>query len=211
MKTYRDLYLHLNGDDIDEFIEKLTGQCQPPWRRDRAREDDPSWLDETLFCFERSKNAGSPSAALFLFRKEDDTWYVSNIVPTETRELTYDQYNAILEEFLRAIVQPVIEGTAIVAEMTNDEISVGTVAGEKVEEALVRFSTLANKSTGSSHPSDRKRWFEFLVLANEANSDLNADLVVRALIEMGWSEEQAQHLGSQFEEANELLSYYREW
>jgi hypothetical protein len=210
MKAFRDLYVHLNGADIEDFVEKLARQCPSPWKRRLDKEKDIESLIGKGFCFERGKKTKSPSAALFLFPKNDDIWHVSNIVPIDVRELSYDQYNEVLEEFLESIVEPVIAGTNIRTEMTSNEITVGSVAGKSVEEALVRFSNLANKSTGSSHPKDRQRWFEFLLLANEAPSKLNADLVIRALIELGWSEDRAYELGSQFEFADDLLSYFRE-
>ncbi len=208
MKTFRDLYLHLNGVDMSDLANKLTNQCQPPWSRNKDKEDHLGILEGPPLCFERNL---SPSAALFLYQQDKDTWYVSNIVPTSTSELSYDEYNKVLEDFLNSIVEPVINNTTVKAEMTRDEITIGSVAGEEVEKALASFSLLANKSTGSSHPSDRKRWFNFLVLANKSASDLGADLVYRALMEQGWSDEQANKLAGQFENANDLLTYYQEW
>ena len=105
---------------------------------------------------------------------------------------------------------PAIEGSSITADLTSNKISVGSVAGDEVEKALVRFSNLANKSTGSSHPLDRKRWLEFLILAHEAGSDLHADLIIRSLVELGWSEGKAIELGIEFEFAEDLLSYIQE-
>ena len=135
---------------------------------------------------------------------------MSNIVPTEASELTYDQYNLALENFYENIVLPAIEGSAITADLTSNQISVGSVAGEDVEKALMRFSNLANKSTGSSHPLDRNRWFEFLILAHESESNLYADLIIRSLVELGWSDEKAIQLGIEFEFAKDLLSYMQE-
>lgn len=210
MKTFRDLYLYLNGADIDDLAEKLTQQCQPPWWRSPDKEADLGLSGGKPFCFERKDKADSPSAALFLFPKYNDVWYISNIVPINISELSHDQYNEVLEDFLKSIVQPVIERTKITVEITSSEITVGGVAGKEVEDALIRFSNLANKSTGSSHPLDRRRWFEFLILANDATTELHTDLVIRELIELGWSEERAYELGLQFEFANDLLTYFRE-
>lgn len=210
MKTFRDLYLRLNGVSIEEVTEKLTLHCHPPWLRCYDNEDGLELSGKKPYCFEREETAGAPSAALFLFEKDDDVWYVSNIVPASVSELSYDEYNEILEDFLESLVKPSIEGTVAEAEITSNEVSVRSVAGREVEAALVRFSKLANKSAGSSHPLDRQRWFEFLVLANQAHSNLNADLIIRALIELGWSEERAYELGLQFEFANDLLSYFQE-
>lgn len=210
MKTFRDLYIQLNTVDIERFKDMLSQQCQHPWQRSTDKEGDLGLSGSKPLCFERNGADAEPSAALFLFPEDADIWYVSNIVPTDTGELSYDQYNDILESFFSDIVLPAIANTEVSAKMTDNVMSIESVAGKKVEEAFVRFSNLANKSTGSSHPSDRERWFEFLVLANEANTELHADLVIRALEELGWSEDGAYKLGSQFEFADGILSYLQE-
>lgn len=209
MKTFCDLYLHLNGNDIDEVVQKFAHQCQPPWQRRSDKEKELASLGEKYFCFERGEKPGSPSAALFLCSKDDGTWRVANIVPVSVGQLSYKQYNEMLEDFLESIINPAIKDTTVEAEMTSHEITIGSVAGEEVEKALDRFSIVANKSTGSAHPSDRRLWFEFLSLANESTTELRTNLAIRALIERGWSEERAYELGLEFEFADELLSYVR--
>lgn len=48
-------------------------------------------------CFEAVKNDTIMPVAFFLFpHSEAETWWVSNIVPTEQNELTHDQYNDAL-------------------------------------------------------------------------------------------------------------------
>ncbi len=210
MKTFRDLYIHLNGVDIDTLSRELENLSKAPWIRRKDKEEELGGIEGRPICFEAKKGGAVSPSALFIFQKENETLWVSNIVPTEESELTYDQYNFALEHFYENIVLPAIEGTSITAELTSDQISIGSVAGEEVEKAIVRFSNLANKSTGSSHPLDRKRWLEFLVLAHEARSDLHSDIIIRTLVELGWSEEKAIELGIQFEFAEDLLSYIEE-
>jgi len=71
-------------------------------------------------------------------------------------------------------------------ELTSDVITVGSVADVGVENVLKCFSTLANKSTGASHPLDQKCWFEFLTLAHHAHNKLDIDLVISTLKELVW-------------------------
>lgn len=210
MKTFRDLYIHLNGIDIETFSNELERQSKEPWIRRKEEEEELKGVGGTPICFEASKGSPVAPATLFIFPTEGETLWVSNIVPTEGSELTYDQYNFALENFYENIVRPAIADSPITAELTSDKISIGSVAGDEVEKAFVRFSNLANKSTGSSHPLDRKRWLEFLILAHETGSDLHIDLVIRSLVELGWSEEKAFELGIQFEFAEELLTYMQE-
>ena len=76
-------------------------------------------------------------------------------------------------------------------------------------DALRRFSSLANKATGSSHPSDRERWFAFLIAAHCDRGSLNAGRLERWLIESErWPIESAQGLAVEYELALDLLEEY---
>ena len=210
MKTFRDLYIQLNDVHIETFTQKLESQTNSIWVRRKDKEEIASG-EEHFMCFEAVKNDTIMPVALFLFPHSDaETWWVSNIVPTEQNELTHDQYNDALISFNEQIIQPAIIDTPITAQLTSDVITVASVAGIEVEDALKRFSKLANKSTGTSHPSDQKRWFEFLILAHHAPHKLEVNLVIYTLRELGWSEERAIELGLQFEFAESLLSYVQE-
>ncbi len=210
MKTFRNLYIHLNGIDINALSRELENQSQAAWTRRKDKEEELGDKKGRPICFEAQKGGPVPPSTLYIFQKDYETLWVSNIVPTEASELTHDQYNTALENFYENIVLPAIQKTSITAELTSDQVSIGSVAGEKAEEAFLLFSELANKSTGSSYPSDRKRWLEFLVLAHEARSNLDSGIIIRTLVELGWSEEQAVELGIQFEFAEDLLSYIEE-
>lgn len=207
MKTFRDLFIHLEGHSVEELVSLLTDRCHPPWTRETSKEEDLPGLSPKMFCFERSADEQLPGAALFITNKEADVWYVPNIVPTETGELGYDTYNKILLEFKNSVLHPAVENTGIKVNVTEDHVFIKDVAGHDVEAALIQFSNLANKSTGSSHPRDRERWFRFLVLANNKEADLSGELVIRTLVELGWSEERAYDLGIEFEFSQELLDF----
>ena len=208
MKTFRDLYIRLNGINSNDFLEKLENELKAPWVRRRDKEKEfHNVTSDSAICFEAQEGSNVSPSALFIFQKDNDTLWVSNIVPTGNGGLTYDQYNFALENFYENIVTPAIEDISTTAELTSDQISVGKIAGEEVEKALMLFSDSANKSTGSSHPADNRRWLEFLVLAQEAKPDLDPDIIIRTLTERGWSEDMAFKLGIQFEFAQDLLSY----
>ena len=164
MKTFRDLYIHLNGVDLDTFLNKLELHSKEPWTRRKDKEEELEVTGDKPICFVATKGHCVEPSALFIFQKKFGTWWVSNIVPSEKNELSFDQYNQALENFYRNILMPAIEGTEINANLTSNEISVGSVAGAEIEKALTSFSNLANKSTGSSHPRDKDRWFKFLIL-----------------------------------------------
>lgn len=208
MKKFQDLYLQLNGTDIQRLVDSLTQHCNSLWKRRSDKEDGIGGYRP--YCFESVGNESLAAAALFLYEKESGVWYVSNIVPTVERELNHEQYNSLLNDFASNVVTPAIEDLTVTADLTTDEVSIGSLAGQNVEDALRRFSNLANKSTGTSHPYDRKRWFEFVTMAYESSDELSADLVISTLIEFGWPEDMAYELGIKYEYAIDLLAYVQE-
>lgn len=212
MKTFQNLYIDLNGYDIDSFIEQLTKNCGKNWKRAFEREENAKYFNEKAFSFEYIGGNGLPNAGLTLFENEKGIWYIPNIIPIEIRELSVDEYNKLLIDFKTSLVEPAIQNTSINFELTKDEIFLENIVGKEAADALKRFSSLANKSTGNSHPCDKKRWFEFLVKAQQAEEKLSLerlsfDILKSTLIEQGWSEEFAYDLAFEFENGRELLDF----
>lgn len=207
MKVFRDLYIRLNGARIEDLIEQFTAHCGDHWDRALDREKDAGSMGEKAFSFEHTAGDGLERAGLSLFQKEGNTWYVPNIIPLDSSQLSHDQYNKILENFLDTIVRPSIAGLQVTAELTGDVLFLKDVVGEDVAALLHSFSVLANKSTGSSHPCDRNRWFDFLIAVQRKRISLNTDLLIHSLMEDGWSEDRAHDLAIEYEFAIGLLDY----
>lgn len=71
------------------------------------------------------------------------------------------------------------------------------------------FSKSANKDTGSSHPDDEKRWFDFIISVVKSGSNLPVDALQDWLQADGWSEERADRLSSEFEFGASILYHYK--
>lgn len=207
MKVFRDLYIRLNGSKIEDLIEQFTARTGDHWNRALDREKDAGSMGEKAFSFEHTAGDGLERAGLSLFQKEGDTWYVPNIIPLDSSQLSRDQYNKILENFLDTIVRPSIAGLPVTAELSGDIVILKDVVGEDVAALLHKFSVLANKSTGSSHPCDRNRWFDFLIAVQRKRISLDTDLLINSLMEDGWSEDRAHDLAIEYEFAIGLLDY----
>lgn len=209
MKTFQNLYIDLNGYDIESFIEQLTKNCDANWKRAFEREENAKYFREKAFSFEYAGGNGLPNAGLTLFEDENGIWYVPNIIPIEIKELSIDEYNKLLVNFKTTLVEPAIQNTPITIVLTKNEVFLDDFIDKEAIEALKRFSSLANKSTGNSHPNDKKRWFEFLVAAQKSEKKPSFDMLKTTLIEQGWSEEFAYDLAFEFEHGQELLDFVK--
>ncbi len=132
-----------------------------------------------------------------------------NIVPLEPGNLTYAQYNSVLDDFIKRIAGPIVEKPGFEISATEAEQTLEDWISADAALKLRRFPGAANKSTGASHPSDERRWFDFIVSVHRSGDRLYADQLARWLCEAdGWSEDTAHRLAGDYEGSLALLKYY---
>jgi hypothetical protein len=151
-----------------------------------------------------------PRALLAIYRKDKTTFYVSNIVPAEVSELSHDQYNAILLDFHDHVLRKLSTDFPVTMIASGDQRRLEDILSPEAMTLLKRFCGLANKSTGSAHPMDRERWYDFLIMVGNQRPALTAHDVMRWLTEVdAWPARTAQDLVIEFEFAFGLLARLR--
>ena len=211
MKVFRDLEITIHDSQIDKFISHLESKLTIGWKRDKDMEARGiKFGDERYFYFVCDKAEGKEAALVALLQRDANTLYVVNIVPRKVGELTFDQYNAVLMEFYEKFVIPLTTELDIDVSLTKDQQSIEDWISSESATKLKRFSVLANKSTGSSHPLDQERWFDFIISVVRNDEDLYPDRLKRWLIEEeGWHEDMVVELAIEYEQNIALLKYYR--
>lgn len=165
---------------------------------------------EDVVIFVRDSDSDHPETSLTLWG-DDDGYYVPNIVPVSMGELTIAQYNSILRDFIKEIAKPAAARCALEIIVTPPNQSIDDWMSPDAAKNLRQFSANANKSTGTGHPLDQRRWFEFVISAHRSEESVNARYLCRWLIEVdGWSDKSAQNLTDNFETEIALLAYYDE-
>jgi hypothetical protein len=213
MKVHQELRIGpLTADQETEFISWISGRLSEGWSRDLAREKELNDEAGTKFyCFGCSEEAKRGAATLLLTHPaRARSWlYVSNILPKNVRQLTYDQYNFILQNFYDKFAKPAADLLNIPIELSPPEQTVENWLSSESAKRLRAFSIGANKSTGSSHPMDRERWCDFLIALHREGEDPGAELLERWLVEEEkWPEEVAFDLICEFEFARDLLGRF---
>ena len=100
MKVFRDLFIYVNRDNTSKFIARLEEKLSDGWIRDTdAEKRTVKLINDDFFYFTCTAKDERNAALLALMRWDEQTLYVSNIVPQEPLRLSYHQYNSILEEF----------------------------------------------------------------------------------------------------------------
>ncbi|WP_407579566.1 hypothetical protein [Citrobacter koseri] len=207
MQTFKDVFIKLGDKSIIDFISNVTDNVTAYWSRAYENEENSKYLGEIAFSFKRSGDSILPDAGLSIFQKENNIWYIPNVVPLEKGQLNYDEYNKIITDFYNSCLKPVALELKIDVEITSDSITTEDIVGVEAGNLLKQFSSLANKSTGSSHPNDQERWFAFIVETCKKDKYVNASDLVRVLCEQGWSEDSAHKLAIEYEFARDLIAY----
>ena len=209
LEVFQDLYFYGPANKRRALRRALLGRVVLPWRRAEEKEKQLSRSageDTDILAFQREAGDGLAAATLFLWSRPDG-YKVSNIVPLEVGDLGYTRYNAILHDFQQRIAEPAAQQVGFQVKTTPACQSLEDWLSPKAARALQLFSRAANKSTGSSHPLDRERWFQFLIEAHLANRPLDTRTLARWLAKVeGWDDENANELAIEYEFGLELLS-----
>jgi hypothetical protein len=207
--TFRDLDIEAPAPTLRQLGDQLeTTLPATRWERDRKKEADMtaaiSGADQAI-VFIRKPDADLPGGSLSLVVTADEA-RVGNVVPLKLGQLTMAEYNAILEDFLTSGLQPLAAKLGLRLQTTAGIRPITDWLSEAAAEKLRRFSVAANQSTGSSHPSDYKRWLSFIIQAHRDGCALNAPLLRRWLQEVEhWPEDQAASLASEYDFGRDLL------
>lgn len=195
MEFFKNLEIE-GGSKLNECLRLIgEGAEKLGWERDRAQEKDylkdvKQCADvEETHCIKYPGNKSLPAATIWMI-KNNTCIKVTNIIPVAPiRELTKGQYNAILDEFDAQIVQRAIKETGVSKMVSVGDKSLEQILGSKIADFLKSFSALANKSTGSAHPCDRDRWFEFIIASHVDEANIATEDLARWLEEDGWRDE----------------------
>lgn len=154
---------------------------------------------------------------------------VGNIIPLQKNQLSIEEYNAVLDLFYDEIIVPnqsKLEGIKIVGP-ESDVFDPLKYISKKALKKLELFCNTANKSTGSSHPCDEERWFDFICQTVDDDQTFDYDTIYRFLMDenywgeketgfigaMGrfsWDEEHASELATEYDNYVRLLTYYKD-
>ena len=205
IEVFQDMSLTFPEDERTKFRESLQQCARAPWRHAEEKEES---LTQDVMVFERAPEDAIPASGLVLWGKSHG-YDVVNIIPLEVDELGVTVYNNVLDDFLQRVVKPASCNSTFHVKLGKREQCITDWISQEAGNALHRFSVTANKSTGSSHPSDRSRWFEFLFAVHRAGGDLDTDLLGRWLNEVeDWPREVVDDLIIQYEYGLALLTEY---
>lgn len=226
MQIYKELFFEGNKQVLDIFSSEIYNYFPKEW----IRPQEEPFLDDYV----RVDYIGNkvPKAEVLIYYGADSwregTIRVNNIVPLEKSQLSIDEYNQILDLFYVDVVVPYCEqhSDIIVTGPSSGRFDPSDYITEEALKKLRLFCNAANKSTGSTHPCDEERWFDFICQTVEDNRMFDYDTLYRFLMDkeywgekpkdfigvMGtyaWSEDMAAELAMEYENYTRFLEYYK--
>ena len=210
MKVFKDLTIQIPTTRPEDFIASLEQNLPSGWTRDKEAESHSVGLGSQghvyIIC---DKTSERESALVGLVPREGVGYYVSNIVPRQAGRLTHDQYNRILDEFADECIVPLAKTLDLRLLRSSDSETLEDWVSEDSAKKFRRFLGLANKSTGTSHPMDKERWYDFIIAVVTNDDSLDASTLGRWLAEEdGWAEDMANEMAIEYEQEIGLLRHY---
>lgn len=227
MLVYKELSLGGSKSDLDEFKENAHKFSTDDWKYVSGNN---RMKDYILFDYKGSNLQWAEVSIYY----GSETWRdckikVGNIVPLRKDQLTVQEYNALLDSFYECIIlpfhneYPALEVVGPTSEKFDPLHYISKTALEKLE----CFCNAANKSTGSSHPSDEERWFDFICQTVDDRQVFGYDTIYKFLMDedywgkkesgfigvMGnfaWDEEHAGQLALEYDNYVRILQFYKE-
>jgi len=212
MKMFKDLEIEVSQKVRADFLQRIEERLPEGWTRDRDAEKRAHGPTTEGFCYYVcNQQQDRPPALVALVPRNENLMYVSNIVPRLVSELSRDQYNRILDEFATQCIKPIAVEMGISLKTTKEDETLEDWVSKGSAEKFRTFSVLANKSTGTSHPCDKERWYEFIISIVNNNDSLDSTTLREWMVaEDGWTEDVALEVVIEFEQEVGLLKYYRD-
>lgn len=214
MKNYGELIIDtksLSGEQTIELMAARLGN-EAGWYRNLELEGKVApRTDSKLYCFSCTAPSLRPADLWLSASSGSRALRVTNIVPTPSKpeRLTYDEYNAILEDFANRVVKP----SGVTHNLSISVIHLEDLLSPHAAKCLHDFARSANKATGSAHPDDQARWHSFIIAAYRDDSAKKNRLSVPMLArwlneEAGFPEGIASELAGDYENSLALLHLY---
>lgn len=212
VQVFQDLYLrHPMGSKTirSALLQAAAGHWIHSELKEENIRDTAGGQLVDVIAFERPATKGLPGVTLWMFEDDKGGYKVSNVVPIQQGQLGVAGYNAALGDFASTVVSPMIKSSGIELVLTSTDQTIEDWTDHDTASALKRFSSLANKSTGRSHPLDEERWLDFIISAHHGGRPLDPEQLSRWLIEVErWSDDIAHDLASEYSMGMALLDRY---
>ncbi len=224
MEKISEMYLFGFGKDVYCYQKEMSKNLHAKWN---CQTKSIGTSDYLLFDFVGSEVEKSTVFLLGSEYEGRECVKVVNIIPIVADELSIEQYNGVLQKFYNDVVKPAQNDGRLmdVVGPTSDVFSPTDYISKFALCKLERFCNAANKTTGTSHPSDKELWFDFVCQTVDDGKMFDVDLLSEFLADesywgrrennmivsgrFAWDINMADKLADEYEKLCDVLKYYK--
>lgn len=211
MKIFKKLEITGRNNSLKTLLNKIKIESHRNFTYVSEKSDDYAKMISTskectaTFLTNEIENA---IAYVWLVLTEDSL-YISNITPNKSGQLTFHQYNSIVDTFYKEVIEKNITPEFEV-HYSKDEITISDLADNETISKLKNWINSANPSTLNTNPFDFQRWCEFIFTAHKNKSNLNSSQLEKYLIEdiKIYDEDLVSKIALDYEYSLDLLKEY---
>lgn len=208
MRKYSHISVQIPESILDLFLARVSELAAGTWRRDPVAEEAAGEIVHGMGVrYVYFVRLSDPQTEIVFLYKEEKLQLCNVFTKSDT--ISHTQQGRITSSLWNTgMSQAVTE-----LKLTGDYTPSGDVPPEQglplpVIEALNRFANSANKSTGSSHPSDMEYWCIFLALSHATGSAMDESRLDAYLTAKKFPEKVVMNLLKEHEVAMALLPLY---
>lgn len=225
MRIYKELSFIGNKTELDNLAKNIYNVFPEDWIKPQKNQGSENYI---LADYVGDK---APHAEASIYYGKD-TWRdgfvkVCNIVPLQKNQLTIDEYNQVLDLFYNDVAKAYgqkHDDIKIVAPSSGYFNPLDYISKDALLKLTI-FCNTANKSTGSLHPCDEERWFDFICQTVDDERTFDYDTIFEFLQDeeywgkkkgvlgvigkFAWNEENAEELATEYDNYVRILMYYK--
>lgn len=165
IEVHQNLTLTGEASKLTEIKRELEEFSSSSWKFDknlskRTRERSDK---ESILCFICEETSNFPAAQVVLWPNADG-YYLANIVQLKyIKKLEIKKYNSILNSFKTIVLEKIASKFEYTIDISSRFQSPKEWFSQKTLIALEKYLASANRSEGTVHSSDQKRWNDFII------------------------------------------------
>jgi hypothetical protein len=184
MKAFKKIEIRGNEKDLIDLLEGIKSKKHQNFTYIAEKSDDyASMISLPKNCTATFLSNEIENAIVYIWLViSNNLLYISNITPNKSGQLTYEQYNFIINKFYEEVIK-IQEKNSVTVNITKDNLSIEDLAGTETYRKLKNWIDSANPSTLNTNHFDFKRWCDFIFTAHSSKSELTSTQFERYLIE----------------------------
>ena len=174
MKQFKTLTIRASHEKLVKFLNTLKKQdnCIFTYKKQKSNEYAKNIFHKeyTVGCFSTKRNTLYKASVWVVITNEELT--ITNITSNDICSLGVGKYNTVLQSFYEDFLTKFLDEDLNVS-ITDEEFTLSDILSKKTFNALQKWEQCSNHASPLTNESDRKMWFDFIILLHNDGTKLD--------------------------------------